>query len=119
MDISEKAQALHHAGCNCAQSVLCALGDYTGLDEETAKRIASCFGSGMRCGEVCGTITGSLMAIGLTCPGADPNVITRAFKEKYEFVRCSDLLRAAKQKRCNEFVGFCAELAESIIKEQQ
>ena len=47
MSVSEKAVALH-ATCNCAQSVLCALGEYTGLDEETAKRVAKCFGQGMR-----------------------------------------------------------------------
>jgi len=118
MSVSEKAVALH-ATCNCAQSVLCALGDYTGLDEDTAKRLASCFGSGMRCGEVCGAVTGSLMALGLACPGADPGAITRAFKEKYEFVRCSDLIRAAKQKRCDEFIGYCAELTENVIRERQ
>ncbi len=118
MSVSEKAVALH-ATCNCAQSVLCALGEYTGLDEETAKRVAKCFGQGMRCGEVCGAITGSLMAIGLACPGADANAITRTFKEKYEFVRCSDLLRAAQQKRCSEFIGYCAELAEQYIQENQ
>lgn len=118
MSISEKAVALH-ATCNCAQSVLCALSEYTGLDDETAKRVAKCFGQGMRCGEVCGAISGSLMALGLACPDADPNAITRTFKEKYEFVRCSDLLRAAKQKRCSEFIGFCAELTESIIQEKR
>ncbi len=118
MSISEKAVALH-ATCNCAQSVLCALEDYTGLDETTAKRIASCFGSGMRCGEVCGAVSGSLMALGLACPGADPNAITRAFKEQYGFVRCSDLLRAAKEKRCDEFIGFCAELTEQTIRENR
>lgn len=118
MDISERAIA-NHVTCNCAQSVLCALGEYTGLDEDTAKRVASCFGRGMRCGEVCGTLTGALMALGLACPGVDPNIIIRAFKEKYEFVRCSDLLRAAQKKRCDEFIGYCARLAENVILENQ
>lgn len=118
MSVSEKAVALH-ATCNCAQSVLCALSDYTKLDDETAKRIAKCFGQGMRCGEVCGAVSGALMAIGMACPTPDSGAITRTFKEKYGYIRCSDLLRDAKQKRCDEFIGYCAELAEKAIQEQQ
>lgn len=118
MSVSEKAVALH-ATCNCAQSVLCALSDYTKLDEETAKRIAKCFGQGMRCGEVCGSITGALMAIGMACPNPNPADITRAFKGTYGYVRCADLLRDAGQKRCDEFIGYCAALAEKMIQEQQ
>lgn len=118
MSVAEKAVALHET-CNCAQSVLCALGAYTELDEEAAKRIAKCFGQGMRCGEVCGAVTGALMAIGAACPNPDPSAITRTFKEKYGYIRCSDLLRDAKQKRCDEFIGYCAELAENAIREQR
>ena len=44
---------------------------------------------------------------------------TDAFKEKYTYIRCSDLLRDAKQKRCDEFIGYCAQLAEQIILEHR
>lgn len=41
MSIQESAIAYHNNGCNCAQSVLAALQEETGLDENTAKRVAA------------------------------------------------------------------------------
>ncbi len=42
-------------------------GERSGLDRETALRVAGAFGGGMaRSGETCGCVTGSLMVIGLT-----------------------------------------------------
>ena len=41
MTVKERAVEYHDRGCNCAQSVLCALSDYTGLDEQTAKCISA------------------------------------------------------------------------------
>lgn len=128
MGISEKAVANHCGNHNCAQSVLCALEEYTHLPSEDAKRIAAGFGAGMRCGEMCGAISGAIMAVGAACaadgngsPSGDMAALTRrltgTFKEKYDYVRCSDLLRAAKEKRCDEFIGYCAELAEQIIQD--
>ena len=58
MGVKEKAIALHGEGCNCAQSVLCSLEEYTNLPFETARRVAEGFGGGVRCGEICGSITG-------------------------------------------------------------
>ena len=52
MSVKEKAIALHSEGCNCAQSVLCSLEEYTNLPFETAKRVAEGFGGGVR--GVCG-----------------------------------------------------------------
>ena len=46
MSIQESAIAYHNGGCNCAQSVLAALQEETGLDENTAKRVAAGFGGG-------------------------------------------------------------------------
>lgn len=129
MSISEKAQENHASGCNCAQSVLCACKVYTGLDDDIAKAISAGFGGGARCGEICGAVSGAIMALSAACgkdgngkPSGEVSVLTRqltaAFKEKYGYIRCSDLLRDAKQKRCDEFIGYCAELAEDVIRKQ-
>ena len=48
MSIQESAIAYHDQGYNCAQSVLAALQEETGLDENTAKRVAAGFGGGVR-----------------------------------------------------------------------
>ncbi|HET6845465.1 MAG TPA: C-GCAxxG-C-C family protein [Anaerolineales bacterium] len=63
---TDLARRYHERGFNCAQSVLAPFaGDY-GLDEPTALRISTGFGSGMgRLCEVCGALTGAFMVIGL------------------------------------------------------
>ena len=54
------------AGYNCAQSVLYAFCDDLGLDKDTALKLACGFGAGMaRKQEVCGAVTGGILAIGL------------------------------------------------------
>ena len=46
-------------GYNCAQAVLLAFSDLTGLEERTALSLASSFGGGMgRLREVCGAVSG-------------------------------------------------------------
>jgi C_GCAxxG_C_C family probable redox protein len=52
-------------GCACSQAVLSAYAESLGISEQTALRIASGFGGGMRMGETCGVVTGAFMVIGL------------------------------------------------------
>lgn len=53
-------------GYNCAQAVILAFGDLTGLDPTTAARLVSSFGGGMgRMREVCGAVSGALAVLGL------------------------------------------------------
>lgn len=62
----QKAYDYFMNGYNCTQSVLLAFSDLTGLDDETASLIASGFGGGIgRTRNVCGTVTGMLMAANL------------------------------------------------------
>ena len=61
----EKSLKLFEAKFNCAQSVFSSFSKELGLDEKQALKIAGCFGSGMRKGEVCGACTGALMVLGL------------------------------------------------------
>ena len=50
---------------HCSQAVLAAFSEECGILEEQAFKLGSCFGSGMRKGEVCGACTGALMVLGL------------------------------------------------------
>lgn len=125
MDINEKATKLHQSGFNCAQSVLCACGDYTRLDEKTALAISAGFGGGIRSGEICGAISGAVMAIGVSQSGdpGDPEVkagtaaqtkqLVNFFREKYGCVRCLELKKAGKS--CTELIENAARMAEEII----
>ena len=126
MDIKEKATKIHQSGFNCAQSVLNACGDYTGLEEKTALAISAGFGGGVRSGEICGAISGAVMAIGISQPGdpaapetkartaAQTKELIKAFREKYGCVRCLELKQAGKS--CAELIEYSAWLAEEIIR---
>ena len=73
MDHTEITRQLFMDGYNCAQSVLCAYEDVTGLDRETAAKLASSFGAGMgRMREVCGGVSGALMVLGIVSGYDDP-----------------------------------------------
>ncbi|MBO4325322.1 MAG: C_GCAxxG_C_C family protein [Lachnospiraceae bacterium] len=60
-----KAIECFNNSMHCSQSVLFAFAEECGITEETAFRLGSCFGSGMRKGNVCGACTGALMVLGL------------------------------------------------------
>ena len=61
-----KAEELFMSGCNCSQAVFAAFADELGLDEEIAKKVALGLGGGVgRMREVCGTVTGASMVLGM------------------------------------------------------
>ena len=65
MKNSEKAVKLFTDGYNCAQAVFGAFAGDLGFDEATALKMAAPFGGGFgRQREVCGAVSGMLMAFG-------------------------------------------------------
>ena len=128
MGAKEKAVALRSQGFNCAQSVLGALGEYTGLDEKTALALSAGFGGGVRCGEICGAVCGAVMALGLRHPWNDPEdasakaevaritmAFTKRFSEAHGCIRCFDLKHSGGYP-CSELIAWAAENAEDIMK---
>lgn len=65
MKRTEFAKDLFSQKCHCSQAVLASFADDLGITEEIALKVGSCFGGGMRKGEVCGACTGALMVLGL------------------------------------------------------
>ena len=66
MDIKEEAQKYFERHFNCAQSVFAPFAVRYGMDLDTAMKIATPFGGGMgHAGQICGAVSGGLMAIGL------------------------------------------------------
>jgi len=63
----EKAVEYFANGYNCAQSVFAAFCEENGLDKNTAFKLANGFGGGVRCGDMCGAVSGAVLAIGLKC----------------------------------------------------
>jgi len=67
MTREEKAMEFFSNGYNCAQATLGALCEGTELDLNTAFKLTNGFGGGVRCGELCGAVSGAVMVIGLKC----------------------------------------------------
>ena len=127
MTMEEIGKQYHDRGFNCCQSVLCALSDETGLDEKFSAQLGTCFGGGMRCGNVCGAVTGGLMAIGCTCmDGSDPaaekapstelaHELEKRFSAEMGSLLCSEILAANGRSMCLKCIGLAAEITKEII----
>ncbi len=143
------AKELFEKGYNCAQSVLAAFCDVTGLDFETALKLSSSFGGGMgRLREVCGAVSGILMAAGLLYGYTDAKddeaksdhyrlvqALALRFKAENDSLICRDLLgmtaehdspvpekrtESYYQKRpCADYVACAAELLDKYIDETE
>ena len=138
----EIAATVFSQNFNCSQSVLSAFAEQFGLDRETALKLASPFGGGMaRRGEVCGAVTGALLALGLA-RGADKPAgkeeiyrlsqeFMRLFEEKHNSLLCRDLIdcdistpagnQAAAEKRvfktiCPVLVQDAVEIAQKLLE---
>ena len=73
MDHSYQAAELFLNGSNCAQAIVVAFCDVTGMDPSLAARVSSSFGGGMgRMREVCGAVSGMLTVAGLLYGYEDP-----------------------------------------------
>ncbi len=65
MTHKEKANRLLHQQYHCSQALFGAFAEDFGLDLKTAFKISTCFGGGMRRGDICGCITASLLVVGM------------------------------------------------------
>ena len=87
MDHSMQAAELFVGGYNCAQAIMVAFCDVTGLEPAVAARLASSFGGGMgRMREVCGAVSGMLMVAGYLY-GYDAPDDDEAKKAHYQLVQ--------------------------------
>lgn len=147
MSKSEIAQANFLKGYTCAQSVLLAFSDLTGLDEMTCARLAAGFGGGV-CGrrEMCGAISGMLMAAGLILGSDAPmpadekkacyarmNRMVQMFETKNGTIICRELLGDAANapagaertaeyyasRPCGRLIGEAAEILEMALHREK
>ena len=104
---ADKAQELFLQGYSCAQAVVIAFGDVTGLPADTAARMASSFGGGMgRLREVCGAVSGAFLVLGLAEGYADP--ADRAAKARH-YARVQQFAQRFRARNgsivCRELLG--------------
>ena len=137
----DKAKEYFKSGYNCAQAVIAAFADKTGLDEETAKKISAGFGGGIgRLREVCGTFSGAVMALGLIRSDkvdkatlyAEIQDLSEKFRQDNGSIICRDLLGMRKNEKsapvpserteqyynarpCADLVKYAVELLEERL----
>ena len=145
MDRASKAAELFLQGYNCAQAVVVAYSDLTGMDETFSAKIASSFGGGMgRLREVCGAVSGMFMVAGIlygydNCDDEEKKKahytliqeLAEKFKEKNGSIICREILknppsdpaptpRTAEyyaQRPCAKMVYDATQILEEYIQE--
>jgi C_GCAxxG_C_C family probable redox protein len=144
MNRVDRAVELSRSDCSCSQAVFGAFAPEFGVDEDTAVRVASGFGGGMRMGDTCGALTGAFMALGLALGGdasrtaegrqavSDAVIAcTRRFRDSHGALACRDLLgcdihtpegkqlaldRNLFETKCRDLVRDAATIVESLVK---
>ena len=148
MTYADRARELFLSGCSCSQAVFGAFAQDAGIDRETAMKLASSFGGGLGgARELCGAVSGMMMAAGLlfgysdigdldvkTAHYARSRALVEAFKEKHETIICRELLSSLetlkadpsertpeyyKTRPCARFVETAAALLEAEIAKQK
>ena len=106
MKNSEKAVKLFCDGYNCAQAVLGAFAEDLGLDTAVALKMSAPFGGGVgRQREICGAVSGMLMAFGMLY-GYDTAETGDKKKELYEQTRalCDQFAKINGSIICREIL---------------
>jgi len=110
MDHGLQAAKLFNEDYNCAQAVLLAFGDLTGLEPKLAARMISPFGGGMgRMREVCGAVSGMFAVLGILygyddtsdnaakkALYADVQALAAKFREQAGSIICREILKNPK-----------------------
>ena len=129
-----KAMQLYAQGYHCSQVVLGHAAEEMGMGIEQAYRISSGFGGGLFLGNVCGCVSGAVMALGLALGHDKPNEteiskeltekvleFQKRFAEENGSVVCRELLGIdistpegmAEVKASGKMATLCPKLAES------
>lgn len=142
----EKAAAYFDHGFCCSQAIFATFATEYGISEELALKMATQFGSGARKGEMCGSVSGALMVLGLKYGFSDGEAtkekerahqkaeeFMNRFIEKQGTVVCRELLGhdlsepgerekirelGLFQSICPKMVRCAAELVERMLKEE-
>lgn len=142
----EAAMANFLNGYNCSQSLILAFEDILPLEKSQLSKLASPFGGGMgRLREVCGSVSGMFMIVGLLYGYDGPETgqkktelytrvqeLAHRFEEKHGSIVCRELLGLSvrhdvpipeartkdyyRKRPCPEIIGDAAEILEAYIK---
>lgn len=117
---------------NCSESMLRGMNDYYQLKlDDQALKLAAGFGGGLYAQDVCGCLTGAVMALGAlrvkdqakTTANFTDEVqqLYEAFRDEYGHVDCAVLRQTQRDPvlGCAAFIHRVADFFEEIIKESE
>jgi C_GCAxxG_C_C family probable redox protein len=139
-----QAESTFRSGFNCAQAVLTSFTDRFDADKETLFKISNGFGGGMgRKQEVCGAVTGAIMAISLVHGRGEIDSMEKqettyrkvrelidAFTKEFGTISCSELLSGCNlltdegqkmfreqglKEKCCTYVKRANEIANAVM----
>lgn len=120
-DKIESAVANFNGGLHCSQCVLEAVSTDIGIDRDLALKISSGFGGGMCHGELCGAVTGAVMALSLKYGNVD-GIDNEAKQKEYKIVRgfCKEFKNINGSILCRDLMGvdFAEKENRNIAKEK-
>ncbi len=144
---AQMAKNYFYEGYNCTQAVVLAFSDLFDVDKDTLLKISSSFGGGMgRLREVCGTVSGMFIVLGLLSGYCTPETgkiksdhyanvqeLARRFEEKNGTIVCRELLQLKekhqqpipqartpeyyKKRPCPELVYCATQILDEFLKE--
>ena len=145
MSHADKAVEYFSHNFNCSQGVFTAFAVENDIDEKLALKLGTCLGGGGRKGEMCGAVSGALMALGLLYGHSEENdsaAKAKAYAMTVEFmdrfsqrngsVVCRELLgydlskpeemaiikeKKLFQTKCTERIRSAAEILDELLKE--
>lgn len=143
----EAACQIFASGFNCSQAVLAVFCEDFGLEKSIAYKISTGFGGGLRQGEVCGAVTGAVMAIGLykghhvqedtenkEATYELTKKVVELFKEKHSSIICRSLLgldladeqqyqtikeQELFKKKCPNYVADAVQIVEELTNSKK
>lgn len=116
MNRKENALKIFGGEFNCSQAVFAAFSEDFGLDKETALKITTGFGGGVRKGEVCGAVSGAVMALGLKYGHSIENDLetkTKAYALTKEFNRRFEERNGSIV--CKTLLGYNSSIPEELV----
>jgi C_GCAxxG_C_C family probable redox protein len=145
-EIEELAKKYFNGGFNCAESTLLSVTDSLGINNELIPKVATGFGGGFgRNSQICGAISGAVLAIGIKFGRNDINdskskdlayekvrIFMKEFEDEFNSMICKELTGCDLRTRegiekynkenkhsldCSKYVAFAAKKAFEMIKE--
>lgn len=116
---AETAVELHASGFNCAQSVFSLFCEKYGMEKEQGLKVACGLGGGFRSGEICGALSGAVLAVGLKyghSVASDAETKAACYAKTVEFI--NEFKARNNSLICRELLGVDVSTKEGFAEAQ-